>query len=344
LSFDPLAESAARAPSKPVLAVPAEEPSSHLELDLDLDQEPPAKSFDELTATEPRARAQAPLAAPPADEAPAPASSSPGLLLDLPEAAPEPVAPRAPTPSASMPVAAVSAAPSLSRLTAWLSALVGLLLLALGFFGYLAARNDWLLDLGDMDQMLGVAFRGATYQPRVSRTVRVYELDEGPVRHPVEQPVETRPPAPLSVQNLVQRQYPTQQGEALVVIEGDVVNASDRPQRRIFVRARLLRGDQEVASAVVPVGRNLTEEELERAAVPEALQGIYERVAHEAEELVLNPNQRSRFTAAFPRSDSLGDETTLTYAVDVVEAQSDEGENDWHRLVLDPSRLEAAPR
>jgi hypothetical protein len=217
------------------------------------------------------------------------------------------------------------------RVAVWLGASLGILLALVGFAVFLAARNNWLLDFAELDQMFGVAFGGETYEPRDVRTVRVYELDG--VR--VEETLPGPPPAGaegLEVGNLEQSVYRTQADVPLLLIEGDLLNHDAHPHRAVFIQARLLRDGAPVSDVVAPVGRTLSQEELETILTPETLDGLYAVVAQEAASLVIQPNQRSRFSVVFPDFDDAHDVAELSYAVEIVRTEHPDAAGDWVRV------------
>jgi hypothetical protein len=55
-------------------------------------------------------------------------------------------------------------------------------------------------------------------------------------------------------------------------------------------------------------------------------------VAQEAASLVIQPNQRSRFSVVFPDFDDAHDVAELSYAVEIVRTEHPDAAGDWVRV------------
>jgi predicted Zn finger-like uncharacterized protein len=218
------------------------------------------------------------------------------------------------------------------RVAVWLGTALGAVLVLAGFTLFLAARNDWLLDFKALDQMMGVAFAGQTYEPRAVRVVRVYDLDGERLEAPLE-PTAPTPPT-LQVGNVEQSVYDTRSDDHLLLLEGDLLNHDTAPHRAVFVLGRLLSDEREVARVVAPVGRTLSQEELETLLAPEALDALYATVGAEAAALVIQPSQRSRFSLVFADYDPAWEDDALRFTVEVARAERPSGDGGWERVVL----------
>lgn len=194
---------------------------------------------------------------------------------------------------------------------------VSLLIIVLtlvGTLAFIASRNDWLLDLSEMDQMLGVAFRGESYEPRLVSIVRIVETEERWVEETLDAMPEEQNSS-LEPMDLDAGRYINGDGVNFVIVEGTVANRSEATYRNIFLVAELLDTEGNVVtSRTVPAGSEIDQPMLERIQVPADLDRAYTDVVERAEGLDIAAGQRTRFTAVFMLDDDMaGDE--LTYAV-----------------------------
>lgn len=204
------------------------------------------------------------------------------------------------------------------------------------FFAYLAARNDWMLDFRQLDQMVAVAFKGHEFIPRHTRTVTVFDLDGELVERPAENGA-VEDFVRLRIDDLEHSHYITRNQVPLVVIEGVVANGDDRSYRRIFVEGRLAREGEAVDVNAAPVGRSLSHEELEQITSSESIDGLYETLADNARGFIIQPDVSSRFTLVFVVPTATELDETLTYEVNIVRAERTDDAGAWRRLVFDPA-------
>lgn len=170
-----------------------------------------------------------------------------------------------------------------------------------GALGWLAWQNDGLLDLKELDQMIGVAFRGETYEPRVVSIVRVFESDGQIVEEPLAaMPSDARDE--LVIEDVETSRYVSTSGVTMVVLHGAVTNRSEDTWRDARLRVELRDADGiALDHVIVPIGGQLEADAFEAgAADPAALEAAWDDLAARAAALELAPNQQARFTAAWP--------------------------------------------
>ena len=217
----------------------------------------------------------------------------------------------------------------------WLAAVLVVFFLLVGFLGYMASQNGWVLDFANMDRMFGVAFKDYDYPPIEVQTIRVFELDGEIIEAPTDQPVASRYGA-LRIENLVQSFYRTRNRVPLTVVEGHILNTGELAHRRIYVLGTLYSGGQAVETVAAPVGAPLSPEDLERVSGAEQLAYEYEQLAEEAAGLLIRGNQRSPFTLVFLTADLAPDEVeSMSYEVELVQAEFMDENSAWRRVTFD---------
>ena len=170
----------------------------------------------------------------------------------------------------------------------------------LGALAWVAWQNDGLLDLKELDQMIGVAFRGETYEPRAVTILRVYESDGRVVEEPMAAlPGEARDE--LVIEDVETSRFLSTSGVAMIVLHGAVTNRSDNVWREVRIRVELQDADgASLDDVVVPIGGTLEADAFEAGANdPSALVDAWDELASRAAALELQPNQQARFTAAY---------------------------------------------
>lgn len=262
------------------------------------------------------------------------------LLDDRQPVAPRPAVeeegedlPPFPTPVSDAFPQAVVPSDALSR---WLASALVVLLVLVGFLVFLASRNDWFLDLQEMDQMVASAFKGVPYRPRMVETIRVYDLDGEIIEEPANSAALSAS-SPLVFQNVRQMLYRTRNQVQLVLVEGDLLNSSSDSYRRILVGGRLIWRGQEIATQVAPVGGTLSPEDLEAVSSIEALEEVYRELWAEVAGLIIQPNQLTRFTLAFVEPEGYQVADGWTYQVEIVGAEHSGEDGYWRRSTFNQS-------
>jgi len=220
-----------------------------------------------------------------------------------------------------------------------LASAAAVLVVLVTFLGYLAARNDWMLDFRQLDQMVAVAFKGHEFIPRHVRTVRVFDLDGELVERPSEDDSSVDD-IRLRINDLEHNHYITRAQTQLIIIEGVVANGDDRPYRRIFVEGRLSRDGEVIDVNAAPVGRSLSAEEIEQITSSESIDDLYETLAENARGFIIQPDVRSRFTLVFVVQAASELNETLTYEVNIVRAERTDDDGAWRRLVFSADYFE----
>lgn len=167
----------------------------------------------------------------------------------------------------------------------------------LAFAIYVAAQNDWLLDLNRPSHMFEVAFQGATYEPRES-VVIAPPRSENPVGEIV---AGDEPENALAASADDGGVYVSERRQRYTVVDGTVTNHANSRYRRVFVNVALVASDgTRLASLEVPAGGRLEAPVLEEIAGPEELAERYAALAETASSLELEPGQQTVFSAVFP--------------------------------------------
>lgn len=230
---------------------------------------------------------------------------------------------------------AVSSGLPTEVLARWLGGAIVALFVVLCFLGFVAWKNAWVLDLGNMDRMLGVAFHGYEYPPPDRQTIRVYELD-GEI---VEEPIDAAPVnqfGALRVESQRQSVYRTRSASRVLLIEGRVANSSESPHRRIWVSGKVFDNGELVASVTAPACSPLESEELEDIDSEGTLTDIYQGLAEQAASFDLGGDQACPFTLAIVDETVLArDLEHLTYEVGLVRAEYQDQRTAWRRVVFD---------
>ena len=178
-------------------------------------------------------------------------------------------------------------------------AMLVIVITLVGAIGFVAYRNDGMLDFKEFDQMLGVAFQGQEFQPRFTQYIRVVETEDSWIEERLDEPPELAPDE-LEAADIETGRYRTQQGIDLVIVEGNVVNRSENTFRGITLEVELVDSQGDVVhSAVVPAGNELAQPVLETVADEASLQGAYDNLIRVASALEIGPAQQTRFTAVF---------------------------------------------
>jgi predicted Zn finger-like uncharacterized protein len=138
-----------------------------------------------------------------------------------------------------------------------------LLVIALaGFLGYIAFKMDGLLDFKDIDQMLGVAFEGKTYEPRKEWI-------------PAPLPPEPAPVAPVVSEDVFARVVSVGRRDAVMVVSGMLRNQSDAEVESTRARIILLDATQKVvAESTVSSGRVIPGAEIAAAKSLDDIRGL----------------------------------------------------------------------
>jgi hypothetical protein len=166
-----------------------------------------------------------------------------------------------------------------------------LMLVLVGFLGFVAWRNDGLLDFRALGDMTAVAFGRGAYAPRST----VVEADPAP-----EGAAEAPQGETLKVQGLEQLDFPNKDGQKLFVVEGSVVNHSPRPIRDIQIQGVVMDAQgKQVASLGAPAGRAVAEEELLGIVDEASRAAVYEKIKQAAAGMEIKQNQAMRFSLVF---------------------------------------------
>lgn len=167
----------------------------------------------------------------------------------------------------------------------------------LSFAGFLAAKNDWLFDLREVDQMLGVAFRGQDFVPRHVRVVRVVDGVETVVGEPT---ADALSPSTLTIGALQAGVYEASHGGRFALVDGTLRNASDSRYRRVDLLVRLLGPEGAVvAERRVPAGVRVDQPGLEAVQDEQSLDAHYEELRGRVTEFSLASGNETAFTGAF---------------------------------------------
>jgi hypothetical protein len=215
------------------------------------------------------------------------------------------------------------------------ASLLTILLVLLGATGYVAHANDGLLDLRELDQMVGVAFRGETYIPRHTAPASAGTAanamaattggsgDGSGETEPfdaqaADDALATEPAGALEVGPLDDGRLLLEDGRQFLVVDGSVTNRSSNTYRRIELEVALLDANgQVIATASVAAGDRLQQPHLAIVGPDHPLERAYDRVREAAAELTVGPRQQTPFTGAF----LLEDEQPVTAIARVVSAE-----------------------
>lgn len=183
----------------------------------------------------------------------------------------------------------------------WVAVVLAGLFGCVVFLGWLASKNDGLLDLRELDQMIGVAFRGEIYVPRA---VRIVSVAEGSERWADAMEGDSASRPPLEIGDVSTGRYVTRGGAALIVVAGTVFNRSSASLRAISVDVDLLDDAGRVAATVsAPAGSEVSEGELEQLDHDE-LDDVYDSIRARTAALEIAPGASTRFTGIFAVPDS----------------------------------------
>lgn len=197
------------------------------------------------------------------------------------------------------------------------------LLVLMGFFGFVASANDGLLDFKNLGAQVKAAFGQGTYAGRASTGAPSGDAaasggsggDKAAPKGP-----------PVEVSKVEHTDFPNASGGTLLVVEGTVTNRSSAPVRDVIVRGRVLGEDgKERANITAPVARTLSEEELLSITDADTLKAAYDTLGKDAGALVLKTNQGARFSLVFVGLKSI---KGATYKVDVEGFKSDGAKGD----------------
>ncbi|MFT6398937.1 MAG: hypothetical protein ACJAYU_003699 [Bradymonadia bacterium] len=213
--------------------------------------------------------------------------------------------------------AAAAAFPNAAR---YLSVLLALLVAAMCLLGFIALRNDGVLDLRQMNQMMGVAFRGEIYEPRHQNVTQNVQTAEGWLGEPLAEPL-ANDGNTLAVGELVSGQYEAGHGAVFTLVDGTITNTGDAAYRAISVEVRLLDSDGEaVARRVVPAGAPLDQPLMEGITDEDGLSAEYTRLDALIRDVGVEPSRSTGFTGAF-LLDAAIDVSMLTASARVVQAE-----------------------
>lgn len=173
-----------------------------------------------------------------------------------------------------------------------------MLLVMLGFLGFVAWKNDGLLDFYALDDMVAAAFDKGAYTPRGEEEVEA--------RAPGAAPEEKA----LVIKELEQLHFPNKRSEPLFILEGRVVNQTDSAVRGVVVQGKVFDGDKKaIGEGVAPTGRTLSEDELLEIVDEDSLKGAYEVIKGEAKALDVPAGQAVGFSLVLlglPEADQEG--------------------------------------
>ena len=215
----------------------------------------------------------------------------------------------------------------------WLAGLVVVILVMTGFFGYVAAKNSWVLDFSDPNRMLGVAFKGYEVPSDEYERIRVYELDGEIIESPTN---DTATPqyGPLSIGDVQDSFYITRTHDRLLLVEGFVRNNGDALQRRIFVKGTAYRGDEVYASVVAPVGAAIPRASLDGLYDEGQVEAYYEELDADTASLGIGATQIGLFTLVLFANDLSAEEVEqMTFAVELVQSEYRDANSAWRRIV-----------
>lgn len=214
-------------------------------------------------------------------------------------AAPAPDPPSRSSPSGGLVIAPATVRHDVHESTSLLQSLVNLalilMLVLVGFLGFVAWRNGGLLDFKALGDMTAVAFGRGHYTPR-SGAPPAKAAPAGEAQGPAD----AAPAEPLQVQGLEQLDFPNKKGQKLFVVEGSVVNRSDAPISGIQLQGVVLDAKgQEVATLDAPAGRAVSEEELLDIVDEDSRAAVYARIRESAAAMEIKQNQAMRFSLVF---------------------------------------------
>ncbi|MCB9521393.1 MAG: zinc-ribbon domain-containing protein [Myxococcales bacterium] len=173
------------------------------------------------------------------------------------------------------------------------------LVTVLGAAGFVAARNDWMLDFRELDQMVGVAFRGQEYDGRLAALG--FGRHDGAPAWADGARADAGGSAAIDLGELRGGRYLSTHGDEVVTVDGVAINREAGPVRRIDVVVRLLSSTGDViASQLVPVGLEVTPADLEAIDGDDAVEALYRRIDAARSSQELGPGQQAVFTAVFP--------------------------------------------
>ncbi|MEZ4460765.1 MAG: DUF3426 domain-containing protein [bacterium] len=113
-----------------------------------------------------------------------------------------------------------------------------LVLAVVSVLGYIAARTGGILDFGQFDNMMEILVEGKAYQPRAEWT------------KPAPAPLPPEPVNPLSAQNVFARMLNVGKKDSVLIVSGEVANASSTASEPVKVRVMLLDDQQKVLGEV----------------------------------------------------------------------------------------------
>ncbi len=215
----------------------------------------------------------------------------------------------------------------------WLAGLVVVVVVMVGFFGYVAAKNSWVLDFSNPNRMLGVAFRGYEVPSDEHTRIRVYELDGEIIEGPTE---DTSIPqyGPLSIGDVQDSFYITRTHDRLLLVEGFVRNNGEALQRRIFVRGTAYRGDEVYGSVVAPVGASIPRSTLDSLYDEGQVEVYYEELDADTASLGIGTTQIGLFTLVLFANDLSAEEVEqMTFEVELVQSEYRDDNSAWRRIV-----------
>ena len=202
----------------------------------------------------------------------------------------------------------------------YLSVLLVFVFASVGFVGFVAAKNGGLLDFGAFGQMVAVAFKGATYEPRHQTVVQVVQSAEGWVEHELDQ-MPSNDGNALAVGDLVGGQYEAGHGAVFTLVDGTVTNTTERVYRGAVVEVTLTAESGEVeASRQIPVGPGVAQPQLESMLDEDAVDAEYVRLTELFADVEFEPGAVATFSAAFILAEGIVAEE-LVFAAHVVSAE-----------------------
>ena len=214
------------------------------------------------------------------------------------------------------------------------AALLVLVLCCVGTLGFIASRNDGIFDFRDVDQMLGVAFKGQEYQPRHVSVIRIVDGEEVVVGDSVADAIDLAPHS-LDVGDVEGGRYEAAHGANFALVDGVVTNNGDTNYRAIAVTVELIDPEGNVVdSRTVRAGAAIAQPELEAVEGAAELDSAYAALEAGASELTIAPGQEIVFNAAFARDPAAADES-LTFTARVHSAERESG-SCWGRVEFNP--------
>jgi len=237
------------------------------------------------------------------------------------------------TGSQAIPAAAPAAAPPSDAPFRWMATAFAILITVVGFLGYVAHKNGGVLDFGDLETMVAVAFKGHTPIADGPRVIRVVEIDGEIVEEPVPDGETVDISTPLEIEEVTQSFYVNADRLPMVLIQGRLSNQSDESHRRIFVGGRIYEDGEVVARTIAPVGAPATPEHLESLGAITDVPAMYATLEEDAAGLVIDPADASLFTLVFPASERhLGGIEGMAYDVEVVQTEHLGADRRWRRI------------